>query len=145
MLNFETLVRPILPLAGLALLVTAGCSNSHPERVPISGTVLIDGVPANRGSIMFVNGQTRPAMSVIDKDGHFQLTCFQTGDGAVLGKHRVKVTVSEGIDDHSMRWFAPKKYSDENTSGLEVDVTEPRDDLKIELTWDGGKPYVERW
>ena len=146
-MNFQTesVLRPVLVLAGLALLCAAGCSDSRPERVPISGTVLIDGVPADRGSIMFINGQTRPAMSAIDKDGHFQLTCFQIGDGAVLGKHKVKVTVSEGIDDHSMRWFAPKKYSDENTSGLEVEVTEPMDDLKIELTWDGGKPYVERW
>jgi hypothetical protein len=132
-------------LVGLAIASAAGCSDAKPERVPISGTVLIDGQPVDRGSVMFVNGQTRPAMSVIDKDGRFQLTCFQPGDGAVLGKHKVKVTVSEGIDEHSMRWFAPKKYADENTSGLEVEVTEPRDDMKIELTWDGGKPFVERW
>jgi hypothetical protein len=129
----------------LSIAVVTGCSDGRPERVPISGSVLIDGVPADRGSIMFVNGDTRPAMGNIDSSGHYQLTCFKVGDGAVLGMHKVKVTVAEPIDDHSQRWLAPKKYSDEKTSGIEVEITEPLDDLNIELTWDGGKPYVERW
>ena len=63
----------------------------------------------------------------------------------MLGRHRVKITAVESINDRSNRWLAPKKYSDENTSGIEVEITEPVDDLKIELTWDGGKPFVERW
>jgi hypothetical protein len=57
----------------------------------------------------------------------------------------VKITAVEPVDERSNRWLAPKKYADENTSGVEEKITGPVDDLKIELTWDGGKPFVERW
>jgi hypothetical protein len=135
--------------ASIALVVVCaiavGCGDSRPTRVPVSGTVLIDGVPLSTGSIMFVNGTGRPASGRIDADGHFTLNCYEPGDGAMIGHHRVKVTALESINDRSNRWLAPKKYADEKTSGIEVDVTEPVDDLKIELTWDGGKPFVEHW
>jgi len=134
----------IVGMLGLGVTVV-GCGDERPERVPVLGTVLIDGAPLTHGAIMFVNSGTRPAGSAIDSDGHFALNCYTLGDGAVLGRHLVKVTGSEPIDDHSCRWHAPKKYADENTSGIEVEITEPVDDLKIELTWDGGKPFVERW
>ena len=111
----------------------------------MAGTVLIDGVPLTTGSIMFLNSESRPAMASIGSDGRFELSCFERGDGAIVGHHRVKVAARETISEKSIRWFAPKKYADENTSGIEVDVTEPVDDLKIELTWEGGKPFVERW
>lgn len=73
------------------------------------------------------------------------MTCYELNDGATLGQHRVKVTAVDPIDERSNRWHAPKKYADEKTSGIEVEITEPVDDLKIELTWDGGNPFVERW
>ena len=94
---------------------------------------------------MFVGDSGRPAGSSIDSQGHFSLTCYEPGDGAMLGKYRVKVTGLELIDDRTNRWLAPKKYADEKTSGIEVEITQPVDDLKIELTWDGGKPFVEHW
>jgi hypothetical protein len=30
-------------------------------------------------------------------------------------------------------------------SGLQVAITEPTDSLTIELTWNGGEPFVERF
>jgi hypothetical protein len=133
----------------LGLLVAAsGCGDGRPSRVPVSGTVLIDGKPLTTGSVMFVHPDSRPSSGMIGSDGHFQLSCFEIGDGAVPGKHRVQVTASQAIDERSNRWFAPKKYTDTNTSGLEVEITEPRDDLKIELTWAGSGqkgPFVDRF
>ena len=128
-----------------ACALAAGCSDGLPTRVPVGGTVFVDGAPLTHGSIMFVGEAGRPAGGSIDSEGHFSLTCYKPGDGAMPGHYRVKITAVESIDDRSNRWLAPKKYSDEKTSGIEVDVTEPVDDLKIELTWDGGKPFVERW
>jgi hypothetical protein len=43
------------------------------------------------------------------------------------------------------RWHAPKKYIDHATSGLTVEISEPTDSLVINLSWDGGKPFVERF
>jgi hypothetical protein len=134
----------ILPL-GLLLAAAAGCGDGRPQRVPVSGTVLIDGQPLAYGSIMFIHPESRPSGSSIDSNGHFELSCYERGDGAVLGKHRVKVTACQSLDERSNRWHAPKKYADANSSGLEVEITVPRDDLEIELTWAGGKPFVERW
>ena len=130
---------------GCILAIAAGCNDGRPTRVPVSGTVLIDGKPLAGGSIMFVHPESRSSGSAIDANGHFQLTCYVPGDGAILGKHHVKVTACESLSERSNRWLAPKKYADPNSSGLEVEVTEPKDDLEINLTWGGDKPFVERW
>jgi hypothetical protein len=127
------------------ILIASGCGDGLPQRVPVAGTVTIDGAPLSRGSIMFISQGGRPAGGGIDSQGHFTLSCYKPGDGATLGLHQVKVTAIEPINDRANRWHAPKKYADERSSGIEVEVTEPIEDLKIELTWDGGHPFVERW
>lgn len=124
-------------------LACAGCGDGRPARVPVSGTVLIDGQPLSRGSITFVQSGTRPAAGAIDSAGRFTLTCFAAGDGAIPGHYRVAVAGLEPVNERTNRWHAPKKYSDLSTSGIEVEITAPVDDLMIELTWDGGKPFVE--
>jgi hypothetical protein len=43
-----------------------------------------------------------------------------------------------------MKWHAPKKYFRYKSSGLTEEITGPTDSLVINLTWDGGKPFVER-
>jgi hypothetical protein len=128
----------------VACLLLVGCGDERPTRVPVSGTVTIDGVPLTYGSVMFINPSTRPAGSSLDPQGRFTLSCYEAGDGAVLGHHLVKVTAAQPYGDDAVRWLAPKKYADENTSGLEVEITEAIDDLRLELTWGGGKPYIER-
>jgi hypothetical protein len=132
-------------LVFLACLSIAGCGDSRPKRVPVAGTVLIDGVPLTMGSVMFVHPDSRPSAGMIDSNGHFYLSCYEPGDGAVIGKHQVKVTACQAINDRSARWLAPKKYADTNSSGIEVEVTEAKDDVTINLSWDGKKPFVERW
>jgi hypothetical protein len=132
-------------LLGTVALASVGCGDSRPKRVPIAGTVVIDGQPLTGGSIMFIHPSSRPSSGMIDKTGHFNLSCYEIGDGAVVGKHRVQVTACLPINDRSNRWIAPKKYADANSSGLEVEVTEPKNDVKIDLSWGGGKPFVERW
>lgn len=134
-----------IPHAGLGLLLAAaiGCERG-PGLVPVSGHVLIDGQPLQQGSIQFVHPSTRPAGGRIAKDGRFELSYLKAGDGALVGHYKVKVTAVEPVGTDQQRWLAPKKYADENTSGIEVDITGPKQDLAINLTWGGGKPFVER-
>ena len=127
------------------LVLLAGCSDGKPTRVPVSGKVLIDGQPLTLGSIAFVPQGARPSGSAIDKNGHFELSCYGHGDGAVLGAHRVMVTGAQHISETAIRWEAPKMYADINTSGLVENVDGPADDVVINLTWKGGKPFVERF
>ena len=128
----------------LVLVLVTGCGDGKPTRVPVSGKVLIDGKPLTIGSIVFVPQGARPSGGAIDKEGHFVLTCYQHGDGAVLGSHRVSVTAAQNIGETAIRWEAPKDYADIKTSGLDVTVDGPTDQVVINLTWKGGKPFVER-
>ncbi len=126
-------------------LLFAGCGDGRPDRVPVSGQVLIDSEPLTHGHIRFVPKGARPSGGQIGPDGRFTLTCFDGSDGAVPGRHRLEVSASEQIDSNSARWHAPKKYANVATSGLEVEITEPTDSLVVELSFDGGKPFVEKY
>jgi hypothetical protein len=122
-----------------------GCGDGRPTRMPVAGRVVIDGQPVRFGMIKLTNADTRAASSRLDEEGRFQMTCFEKHDGVIPGAHRVEVAATEGIDERTVRWHAPKKYASANTSGIEVTIDEPTEDLLIELTWSGGKgPFVER-
>jgi hypothetical protein len=120
-----------------------GCSDGRPARVTVSGQVLIDGVPLSQGNIKFVPEGARPSAGTIAEDGRFTLTCYDGNDGVVPGTHRVQISASEILDESKVKWWAPKKYCNFRKSGLTFEITEPTDDLKVELTWDGGKPFIE--
>ncbi len=133
-----------LALLGVILSLVSGCSDGRPKRVPVSGRVLIDGKPLPHGFIRLIPEGARPASGKIGPDGCFTLTTFERGDGAVPGTHPVSVTGVETISTTSQRWHAPKKYVNPKTSGLIATIDGPTDSLVVELTWDGGKPFVER-
>lgn len=119
----------------------AGCDN-RPRRVPVSGRVLIDGKPLSKGVIQVFPAHDRMAGSEI-RDGQFTLFTYEENDGCVLGKHPVAVIGRETRSPMTFLWLAPKKYIDPTTSGLEIDVPGPRNDVEIRLTWGGGKPFIE--
>lgn len=126
-----------------AFVFLVGCGDGRPTRVPISGQVLIDGEPLARGTVKLVPTGARPSSGKIGPDGRFVLSCYEGEDGAIPGTHRVAVAANEALGDTAMKWYAPKKYADFRNSGLTVTIDEENPDLKIELTWDGGKPYIE--
>jgi len=127
-----------------AVSMSTGCSDGRPERLPVSGQVLIDGKPLGFGFIRFVPTGARPSMSQIDEQGRFTLGCYAKDDGIIPGVHQVEVDAAESISSTQKRWHAPKKYSRYNTSGLTQEITEPTDSLVINLTWGGGKPFTEQ-
>lgn len=136
---------PLLGLMASALLVGLGCGDGRPTRVPISGTVTIDGKPLKFGSVLFVPPAGRPAGGALDANGRYELSCDEKGDGTMLGEYKVAVTGVESLGEHAQRWHAPQKYRDAQTSGLTATVEGPRDDLNFEITRDGGKPFVEKF
>lgn len=125
-------------LAAVAACVVVGCGDGLPKRVPVSGTVLVDGEPLVYGRVMFVPEGMRPSAAEVDQEGRFTLRCFDGEDGAVLGMHRVQVSASDLRGPRPI-WHAPRKYADFRTSGLTQEITEAADDVVIELTWEGEK------
>lgn len=129
----------------VSFIASIGCGDGRPARIAVSGTVTIDGVPVTRGSIKFVPEVGRPSFGQIGSDGRFTLTCYDGADGALPGRHRVQVNANRPISERKMEIFVPKKYGDFRTSGVEMEITEPVEDLKVELTWgkDRKGPYIE--
>ncbi len=136
--------RFVVGLSLLSTLVATGCGDGRPDRLRVSGQVLIDGKPLTHGYIRFVPTGSRPSGGPIGEDGRFTLSCYERDDGIIPGVHRVEVDASEPLSSKKLKWHAPKKYFRYTTSGLEQEITEATDSLVINLTWDGGEPFVER-
>mgnify|MGYP007123522310 FL=1 len=135
--------RLIFQFALIGVVSLLGCSDGRSQRFPVAGQVLIDGEPLGYGFIQVIPANDRPATGIIGPDGRFQLTTFETNDGCVSGNHSVTVIANESLGATGQRWHAPKKYMDPSTSELQVNVEGATQSLTIELSWDGGKPFVE--
>jgi hypothetical protein len=112
----------------------------------VSGKVLIDGEPLTFGAVVFVPEGGRQSTGSIGADGSFKLTCFEPEDGALVGTHHVQVMGNQTINNTTVKWHAPKKYADRQTSDLKEEIKGPTDSLVINLSWKGSppeKPYVE--
>jgi hypothetical protein len=128
----------------VGLFATAGCGDGRPARVPISGQVLIDGQPLRFGSIRFIPDNARPSSSKLDSEGRFTLYCFEKDDGAVLGRHRITVNAGEPLSGNRTHWHAPKAYVNVDTAHLRQEITKATENVTVNLTWNGGKPFVEK-
>jgi len=101
-------------LACCALAVgCGGGGTTHPDTVPVTGTVQLNGQAVEGAAVSFVGaGSSRPATGTTDAQGKFTLTSFETNDGAPPGEYTITVT----------------KYADAGGTGTapdEVDTTKP--------------------
>ena len=105
------MARPIRQLdallLSLATILIVGCGDGRPQRVTISGQVLIDGQPLKYGSIRFVPKNGRSSFGELDKEGRFTMTCFDEHDGVILGTHRVEVAGCESLGPTKTKWHVP--------------------------------------
>jgi hypothetical protein len=138
-------------LCWFALVLLAGCGGSPEKVYPVEGTVTLDGTPVVAGTVQFEpfepgpkTGKKHSARGSIDAEGHYQLTTFEAGDGAVLGHHHVTVIpMREWIreDRPSYVKVIPRDFSDEygdpSTSGLEFEVKAGENTFDIPLSSDG--------
>jgi hypothetical protein len=102
------MVRRVLPPAALALALVAlaaGCGGRG-KPVKVSGVLTWeDGTPVGGVTLTFVPQQAggKTAAGYTGKDGTFELTTTNSGDGALPGEYKVVVIPSEG----SMEAAAP--------------------------------------
>jgi hypothetical protein len=140
----------------LNLFILGGCGGKS-ERPPlgkVSGTVSYKGKPLTQGSVLFTPVQGRGGetgqvgVGQIESDGSFELTTFDTGDGALIGQHVVTIE-SRGMSsdeikkmnlkpDGSIAYVLPKppfpaKYSKADASPLRQTVKAEGNEFTIEL------------
>lgn len=124
---------------GLGLVVLAlGCgpASTGPQKFPVTGTVLINGKPAERVAVQFHHsnsstpGNLRYPTAVTDGEGRFQLSSEGEADGAVEGEYTVTFTwlSSPDLDAFDMLQGAlsdPQKSSHRVKVPVEQETLEP--------------------
>lgn len=127
----------VLGLAGLSIV---GCGQKGPELVPVKGRLLDNrGQPVFPGSVwLVVDGSTSSteagaldASGMLQEDGSFTIRTYPHGEGAMVGRYRVTLSLGAGS--------SPKlaKYAGPRTSTILVDVPkEGVTDLVIRLDAD---------
>lgn len=131
----------VLALALLLLTDFSGCRPRERELAPLTGKVLYQGKPLTFGAVMIEHDQGQPATAAIQPDGTFVIETRGEGQGAVVGKRRVRVACYEAQDpakkgsDSLGESLIPRKYTSFETSGLVIDVKPGTNEpLVIELT-----------
>lgn len=124
-------------------LAAIGCRPSErADVVPVTGRVLFNGEPLKYGSIVFQPTHGQPARGEIQSNGEFTLSTYRAGDGAAVGRHKVRVTCYTSQDSRQKKEnstasdslgesLIPLRYTNFDTSGLEV-----------ALLAGGNKPFV---
>ena len=85
-----------LLVALLSLTLTAGCAEDTGGRVPVAGTVTLDGSALDRGTIEFhpINDGTVTGGSI--RDGRFEIPATQ---GATPGEYEVRIYAADEASD----------------------------------------------
>ena len=109
---------------GALLVAAAGCSGGN-GYAPVSGTVLLDGKPYGKAVVSFqpigVKGGDSPgrgSSAYTDDSGRYVLTCDGTVNGAVIGRHQVRI-MTRGSDNVTAD---PEQGSSDDTSGQKREV-----------------------
>jgi len=123
-----------------------GCKrSSHPETIPVKGTVTLDGKAVEGAAVAFYpKSGGNPAMGRTDRNGNYALSTYGDKDGAVPGGHSVviskvarrasaKAPVASGdqqfapptspeAEKAATEFLIPEKYSIAAESGLAAEV-----------------------
>jgi hypothetical protein len=118
------------------------------------------GAPVTGGKILFYPESGRMALGEIGPDGRYTLTTFRSGDGALVGSHRVAIestrvgpgsletpkTIGEEAERSrntgpggkvlvagKVEWLVPEKYSRPETSGLTATVGSAPNEIDFDL------------
>jgi len=149
-------------LAALVVLVV-GCYSGtrRPKTYKVTGTVTLKGQPLEGATVVFVpaEGATHePATGITDAAGTFTLSTFLSGDGAMAGDYRIKVSKFDirkptkeeqdryiSIEEERKMQFGDEKptppaknilapkYASEASSGFTFTVTKGQNSIDLKL------------
>jgi hypothetical protein len=102
----------------LGTLLVAGCNDGKLARYPVTGTVLVDGRPAEGAMVIFcpVGGseelQKQRPFAFTGPDGRFELTTYGETDGCPSGEYKVLLQwpSSSGDPREGARSLGPDRF-----------------------------------
>ena len=124
-------------LIGCALVMALGCS-SKAKFAPVSGKVMLDGKPLANALVTFqpmaeekrIDSPGVGSSGKTNENGEFTLMAATGENGAIIGKHRVRISVMEtqvgSTDERPPRggWpqgeKVPKEYNSESNLSFDV-------------------------
>lgn len=135
-------------------LIATGCGGSNPKTIKVAGKVSYNGGPVTQGSITFQPTKTaegalsRPARGDIGSDGTYELSTFETGDGAIPGDYLVLVVTATGgptpeEPKAKETWATPERFGSPIESPLEATVPADHSGV-LELNFDLDKSYEKK-
>jgi hypothetical protein len=141
----------MMPRAGLAVVVLAlllaGCGGRSFKTVPVSGRVTLDGKPLAKATVAFVpeappGQRDRPPSSIgiTDQDGRYSLALNidRKTTGAVIGKHKVMITLGEQGTSNDAQPTSHKQLPQRYNRRTELECDVPaggRADANFDLKW----------
>ena len=136
--------RNISLLLLVVLCAAVGCGSGRLPTAPVEGKVLYQGKPLQFGNVMLQPDSGPMARGTIQSDGSFRLSTYGSGDGAVIGTHRVRVACFENQSPNAPppnptrelsvgKSLIPRKYLYLDTSGLRVEVESKNEPFVFEL------------
>jgi hypothetical protein len=113
---FSVSLSPCL-LVSLSVLVLAGCGGGPYKTARVSGRITLNGQPLSHAAITFQpigsEGNLNPGAgsgAFTDSDGRYLLKLIgQDNEGAVVTKHKVRITLTRREDSADDR---PKRYKE---------------------------------
>ncbi len=85
-------------LAAALLLAGPGCGSGKPKLYKVSGKVTLDGQPLSGAVVQFVPADPASGLEIArgttSSDGVYNLTTYNTNDGAMEGDYKVLITKS---------------------------------------------------
>lgn len=123
-------------------LVLAGCGGDRLRTAPVNGTVTYKGKPVPNGTVTLIPESGGPsATGEIGSDGKFTMTTYSSGDGAVLGKHKVVIVAMQDMGDKLPEErsplpppIVPDKYTSSATTPLTTEVVDGDNSPVFDLT-----------
>lgn len=126
------LLGTICGFTGVLIFGIVGCGPSDfvGGTVPVQGKVMVDGKPANHGSVTYwpdaAKGNTSKyeAVGVIGSDGTYTLST-RNKPGALPGAYKVTVMIQEKVDNTAPKGAkleVPVEYTKQSTTKLEREV-----------------------
>lgn len=133
--------------AGVAVVLAlfigglCGCGN-YEGRIPVTGTVTLDGKPLGNGMISFVGPKGYAVASGEIREGRYALSESASRDGIDTGDYLVSIESWEELPGAELpdgsfskgKSAIPERYQDPSTSGLTATVTPKDRKFDFELT-----------